>query len=92
VPRSFAEQVCLVVNSIPPGETRTFREVAKEAGAPRKPTEVIREIIQRNRRGGLPWWRVIHVDRSLDPDHAAAQTKKLSAEGVVVSGGKVVER
>jgi alkylated DNA nucleotide flippase Atl1 len=87
--RSLAEQICYVVNSIPAGQTMTYRAVARSAGFPTASVAVVTRILQENRRGGLPWWRVVGHHGKLDPTFAEAQAKKLAADGVVVVDGKL---
>ena len=38
----------------------------------------------------VPWWRVVRADRTLAPEIAARQAKRLRAEGVRINGRRIV--
>lgn len=82
------KEIYAVVAAIPRGKVATYGEVAELAGKPFGHRVVARAM--RTCPAGLPWQRVVgrHDARRAriaigDPDHAAAQRKRLMAEGVV---------
>ena len=82
----FTKSVAVVVRAIPPGQTLSYGAVAMLAGRPGGARAVVRAL---RTVAGLPWWRVIRADRSLAPEVAEEQGRRLRAEGVAVSGRRV---
>lgn len=83
---SFEDAVVEVIESIPPGETSTYGEVANEAGYPgaaRAVGNIMRTV------PGLPWWRVITATGRLVPGLEVEHTQRLRAEGIRVKNGRV---
>jgi methylated-DNA-protein-cysteine methyltransferase-like protein len=83
---AFVDKVVAVVQALQPGEVVTYGEVALEAGRPgaaRAVGNVMATV------GGLPWWRVVRADGRLVPGHEAEQARRLRAEGVTVTAGRV---
>ena len=83
---TFETAVVAVIETIPPGETSTYGEVAEEAGFPgaaRAVGNVMRTV------PGLPWWRVIASTGRLVPGLEIEHTQRLRAEGVKVANGRV---
>ena len=85
----FERRVRRVVSRLRPGEVVTYGEVAEEAGFPGA-ARAVGGIMARG--DGLPWWRVVTAQGRLVPGHEAEQTRKLTAEGVRVAGGRVAAR
>lgn len=83
---SFEDAVVEVIESIPPGETSTYGEVANEAGYPgaaRAVGNIMRTV------PGLPWWRVVTATGRLVPGLEVEHTQRLRAEGIRVKNGRV---
>lgn len=86
---SFEDAVVSVIESIPPGETSTYGEIANEAGYPgaaRAVGNIMRTV------PGLPWWRVITSTGRLVPGLEVEHTQRLRAEGIRVKNGRVAMR
>ena len=83
----FDRAVKRVVGLIPRGTVLAYGEVALLAGRPGGARAVVRAL---NRIAGVPWWRVVRADRTLAPEVAARQAKRLRAEGLVVEGRRIV--
>ena len=82
----FERRVCDVIAALRPGEVATYGELAEEAGYPgagRAVGNVLAGI------EGLPWWRVVSASGRLVPGHEAEQARRLRAEGVTVTRGRV---
>jgi methylated-DNA-protein-cysteine methyltransferase related protein len=82
----FEEAVVAVLHSTEPGDVLSYGDVAAEAGFPgaaRAVGGVLRRI------DGLPWWRVVTASGRLIPHDPAEHARRLRAEGVRVSGGRV---
>ena len=62
--QSFSERVRAVVQQIPPGETRTYSEVAKHCGNP-KAARAVARIMSANYDMTVPCHRVVRTDGSL---------------------------
>lgn len=80
-PSEFAERVLDVVAAIPPGQVRSYAQVAQDAGS-RAPRAVGAALARYG--GAVPWWRVVRADGSLAPGLAAEAAARLTAEGVAV--------
>ena len=83
----FERAVKRVVASIPRGTVLAYGEVALLAGRPGGARAVVRAL---NRLSGLPWWRVVRADRTLAPEVATRQARRLRAEGVRISGRRIL--
>jgi methylated-DNA-protein-cysteine methyltransferase related protein len=78
--------VVAVVRSLKPGEVATYGEVAAEAGFPGAARAVGGVMA---RADGVPWWRVVAANGRLVPGHETEHARRLRAEGVAVSAGRV---
>lgn len=85
----FAEAVAAVLRAVSEGDVMTYGEVAAEAGHPGAARAV--GTILRNSDGEFPWWRVVAASGRLVPGHETEQERRLRAEGVIVSNGKVTQ-
>lgn len=83
------ERVRAVVRAIPPGETRSYGEVAAEAGV-RSPRLVGRILAEDGH--DLPWHRVLRADGSCALHLAREQSARLRAEGVLLVDGRLPRR
>lgn len=83
----FEEAVARAVRAIPAGEVRSYGQIALRAGRPRGARAVARAL---KRRLDVPWWRVVRADRTLAPEVAAEQARRLRAEGVRIEGRRIV--
>jgi methylated-DNA-protein-cysteine methyltransferase-like protein len=83
----FDDAVAEVVRAIPPGSVLSYGQVALRAGRPRGARAVARAL---RRRFDLPWWRVVRADRTLAPEVAHEQARRLRNEGVQVEGRRIV--
>lgn len=86
-PSPFDRAVARVVKAIPRGQTLSYAGVALRANKPGAARAVVRAL---HRLSGLPWWRVIRSDRTLAPQVAVEQSKRLRAEGVKLKGRRLV--
>ncbi|MGE0297780.1 MGMT family protein [Pseudonocardia sp.] len=80
------ERVRAIVLAIPPGETRSYGEVASEAGL-RSPRLVGRILAEDGH--DLPWHRVLRADGTAAPHIAREQAARLRAEGVFLVDGRL---
>jgi methylated-DNA-protein-cysteine methyltransferase-like protein len=86
----FQERVRLVVSRIPKGSVLGYAQVALRAGKPGAARVVVQAIHRIHRAGhAIPWWRVCRSDRTLAPQVAAEQARRLRREGVMVTGRRV---
>jgi methylated-DNA-protein-cysteine methyltransferase related protein len=83
---SFEERVDAVLEALEPGDVVTYGEVAAEAGFPGA-ARAVGNILARG--GDQPWWRVVTSTGRLVPGHEPEHARRLRAEGVEVSGGRV---
>lgn len=85
-----AQRIAAAVASIPPGQVRSYAQVAVLAGLPGHARQVARVLAGRT---GLPWHRVVRADGRIAfaPDSAQAreQARRLDSEGVRVVDGRV---
>ncbi len=82
----FDDKVRMVVRAIPLGETRSYQEVAREAGKPRAQRAVAR-IMRENYDPEVPCHRVIRADGGLGGYNRGGEEQKralLQGEGVMV--------
>ncbi|WP_414648117.1 MGMT family protein [Dokdonella sp.] len=86
-----ADAIARVVAAIPRGRVTSYGAVAARAGLPGRARLVGRVLGETER--DLPWQRVLRSDgRIALPPRSAAfreQVRRLRAEGVTVSGGRV---
>ena len=82
----FEERVRRVVAELRPGEVATYGEVAEEAGY-RGAARAVGGVLAGS--DGLPWWRVVTSTGRLVPGHEREHARRLRAEGVRVTAGRV---
>jgi methylated-DNA-protein-cysteine methyltransferase-like protein len=82
----FERRVRLVIARLRPGEVATYGEIAEEAGFPGA-ARAVGGILSRCE--GLPWWRVVTAQGRLVPGHEEEHIRRLAAEGVRVTDGRV---
>jgi methylated-DNA-protein-cysteine methyltransferase related protein len=75
-----------VLTHLEPGEVMSYGEVAAEAGSPGA-ARAVGNILARSH--GLPWWRIVTAGGRLVSGHEVDQARRLRAEGVRVSNGRV---
>ncbi|HET6633264.1 MAG TPA: MGMT family protein [Rhodanobacteraceae bacterium] len=82
-----------VIAAIPRGRVASYGEIAARAGLPRRARMVGRALRCTPKGMQLPWHRVLRADGriALAPGSAgfAEQCRRLRAEGVAVSAGRV---
>jgi methylated-DNA-protein-cysteine methyltransferase-like protein len=83
----FERRVRQVVARLRPGDVATYGEIAEEAGYPGAARAGGGRMA---RCDGLPWWRVVTAQGRLVPGHETEHARKLTAEGVRVTRGRVV--
>ncbi|HET9443961.1 MAG TPA: MGMT family protein [Acidimicrobiales bacterium] len=84
----FADRVRAVVAALPAGDVATYGEVAALAGRPGAGRGV-GAVLASGGGDGLPWWRVVNAAGRLVPGHEQEHARRLRAEGVPVTGGRV---
>ena len=84
----FEAAVAAVLDSLEPGDVLTYGEVAREAGRPGA-ARAVGGILARG-DGGYAWWRVVTASGRLVPGHERDHARRLRAEGVAVTGNRVV--
>src|SRR5688572_11148109 len=82
----FERVVERTVKAIPKGTVLGYGEVAAIAGRPGGARAVVRALYALN---DVPWWRVVRSDRTLAPEVASRQARKLRAEGVLIEGRRI---
>ncbi|MGH9138561.1 MAG: MGMT family protein [Acidimicrobiales bacterium] len=87
VDRRFEDAVLRVLRELRPGEVLTYGEVAAEAGFPGAARAV--GNILAGCDGDVPWWRVVTTTGRLVPGHEREHARRLRAEGVEVTNGRV---
>ncbi|MGA5765162.1 MGMT family protein [Nonomuraea bangladeshensis] len=83
----FAERVLDLVERIPPGKVMAYGDIAEYLGegGPRQVGKVMSTW-----GGGVPWWRVVHVDGSgAAPDHLRECLAHWREEGTPLRGERV---
>jgi methylated-DNA-protein-cysteine methyltransferase related protein len=83
---NFERRVRRAIARLRPGEVATYGEIAEEAGFPGA-ARAVGGILARSE--GLPWWRVVTAQGRLVPGHEREHIRRLAAEGVRVSSGRV---
>jgi methylated-DNA-protein-cysteine methyltransferase related protein len=86
VDEETVDRVRAVVRAIPPGEVRSYGEVAAEAGL--SSARLVGRILAVDGHD-VPWHRVVRADGSFAPHIAAEQAARLRVEGVLASDGRV---
>jgi methylated-DNA-protein-cysteine methyltransferase-like protein len=89
-PTPLEAAIAEVLQGLAPGDVVTYGEVALEAGYPGRARAVGRVLSQGE--GDHPWWRVVNAAGRLVPGHEEEQARRLAAEGVDVSDGRVRRR
>jgi len=84
---TFEDRVLAIVRATAPGEVLTYGEIAAEAGSPGAARAVGNVMARCD--PDVPWWRVVTSTGRLVPGHETRQARRLRAEGVAVSGGRV---
>lgn len=92
-PIDNAERILAAVKRIPRGRVSTYGGIAEVAGLPRR-ARLVGTVLRRTPASyPVPWFRVINSSGRISfpkgSDAYARQRKKLEAEGVVFSGGRV---
>lgn len=82
----LVERVRDIVAAIPPGETRSYGEVAAAAGL--RSARLVGRILAED-GDDLPWHRVLRADGSCAPHIATEQSARLRAEGVLLVDGRL---
>lgn len=92
-PVANAEAILGAVKRIPRGRVSTYGGVAEVAGLPRRARLVGTVLRQTPASRAVPWFRVINASGRISfpvgSDAYTRQRKKLEAEGIVFSGGRV---
>ncbi len=83
----FERAVGAVLDRLQPGDLVTYGDVAAEAGFPGA-ARAVGSVLRRS-DGIFPWWRVVSASGRLLRDHEVEQTRRLAAEGVEVSDGRI---
>lgn len=84
---SFTETVKAVVKNIPPGEVRTYAEVARQAGNPQA-ARAVANVMAKNYDPDVPCHRVIRSDGGLGGYNRGGITAKraiLQTEGYLLN-------
>lgn len=84
----FEDEIRRVLKNIPRGTVMTYGEVAEEAGHPTA-SRAVGTLLARG-DGDFPWWRVVAANGRLVPGNEREHAKRLDAEGVRVTNGRVV--
>jgi methylated-DNA-protein-cysteine methyltransferase-like protein len=83
----FERRVRRALARLRPGDVATYGEIAEEAGSPGA-GRAVGGVLARSE--GLPWWRVVTAQGRLVPGHEVEHARRLAAEGVRVTRGRVV--
>ena len=89
-----AERIWQVVASIPEGRVISYGDVAERAGLPGYARYVGTTLGKLPRDTRLPWHRVVNANRKIAPRGSGRmeeQKRRLSREGVTVSGDSVAK-
>ena len=87
-PTPFRRAIWEALERLQPGEVVTYGEIAAQAGYPgaaRAVGNVLRDS------SDLPWWRVVTSSGRLVPGSERDQERRLRAEGVQVTEGRVTD-
>lgn len=77
-----------VVRSLAPGEVVSYGDVADDAGYPGR-SRLVGTLLATTDEA-VPWWRVVTAAGRLVPGLERDHADRLSAEGIVVRGTRVV--
>ena len=80
------ERVRAAVRAIPPGQVRSYGEVAEEAGL--NSARLVGRVLAEDGHD-LPWYRVVRANGTFAPHLAAEQAARLRVEGVLAQDGRV---
>jgi alkylated DNA nucleotide flippase Atl1 len=80
------ERVRAAVRAIPPGQVRSYGEIAAEAGL--RSARLVGHILAVDGHD-LPWHRVVRANGGFAPHLAAEQAARLRTEGVLATDGRV---
>ena len=80
-----AERVRALVRAIPPGQVRSYGEIADEAGL--SSARLVGRLLAEDGHD-LPWHRVLRADGTCAPHIATEQLARLRAEGVILDRGR----
>jgi methylated-DNA-protein-cysteine methyltransferase-like protein len=88
IPVTFEDDVLAVLHRLGSGDVVTYGEVAEEAGYPGA-ARAVGNLLRGSGADGVPWWRVITASGRLVPGHEVEHARRLRAEGVAVTDGRV---
>ena len=80
------EAVRAAVRAIPPGEVRSYGEIAADAGL--RSARLVGRVLAVDGHD-LPWHRVVRADGRFAPHLAVEQAARLRAEGLLAVDGRV---
>ncbi len=80
------ERVRAAVRAIPPGETASYGEIAKQTGL--RSARLVGRILAEDGHD-VPWHRVLRSDGTCAPHLATEQSARLRAEGVLMVDGRL---
>jgi methylated-DNA-protein-cysteine methyltransferase related protein len=80
------ERVRALVRAIPPGQVRSYGEIADEAGL--SSARLVGRLLAEDGHD-LPWHRVVRADGRFAPHLATEQAARLRVEGVLATDGRV---
>jgi methylated-DNA-protein-cysteine methyltransferase related protein len=80
------ERVRDIVRAIPPGQVRSYGDIAAEAGG--TSARAVGRILAEDGHD-LPWHRVVRANGSFAPHIAVEQAARLRTEGVLAADGRV---
>ena len=91
--KTFTQRVVEVIKSIPRGKVATYGQLAAMAGNPRGARQVVRVLVAKSVKEGLPWYRVINGKGTISLTGAGFDEQKalLEAEGVAVDGRGAID-
>ena len=81
-----AERVRALVRAIPPGQVRSYGEIADEAGL--SSARLVGRLLAEDGHD-LPWHRVVRANGTFAPHIAVEQAARLRVEGVLAADGRV---
>ncbi len=84
----FERDIAAVLDALGPGDVVTYGEIAAEAGHPGA-ARAVGSLLRRSDGASFPWWRVVTSTGRLVPGGEREQSRRLRAEGVEVSDGRV---
>jgi methylated-DNA-protein-cysteine methyltransferase related protein len=86
VDEETVERVRAAVRAIPPGETASYGEIAKQTGL--RSARLVGRILADDGHD-LPWHRVLRSDGTCAPHLAQEQSARLRAEGILMVDGRL---